>query len=210
MSVDSSHPHPGLGSLPGEVGGEVKPRDVQGKLAFLMMGSGYVGSGYVGTSERPAPVSSNLDTSSLLRRNILNQPSQKPEIHQLPSPLSPQTALYSEPPAKLLAIAWAPCLRQELVSEGAVRPGWVYAATPPLLYPQGQPESLRTGEDRAASHPGEGQEAWRRLTPGVFGDRMCLFLFKVSRLKDPLGSRLLVQGTCSPLLASIPWGPYTC
>lgn len=79
----------------------MKPGDAQGELAFLM-----TGVGYVGTSERPAPVSSNLGPSSLLRRNILNPPSQPPETHQLPSPLSPQAALLSEPPAKLLAIAW--------------------------------------------------------------------------------------------------------
>lgn len=47
--------------------------------------------------------------------------------------------------------------------------------------------------------------------PEVFGDMMCLFLLKVLRLKDSLGSHLLGQGTSSPLLAFNPLGgSYTC
>lgn len=42
-------------------------------------------------------------------------------------------------------------------------------------------------EDRAASHPGEGQESWRVLMPEVFGDMMCLFFLRVPRLKDAPG-----------------------
>lgn len=84
------------------------------ELAFPM------GLGYVGTAKRPALASFNPDTRGLLRRNLLDQPSQKPGTHQLPSPsLSPPAALLS---SKLVAIAWASCLRQELVSEGSVQP----------------------------------------------------------------------------------------
>lgn len=42
--------------------------------------------------------------------------------------------------------------------------------------------------------------------PEAFWDRMCSFLFKVSRLKDPIGVCPLVRGACSPLLAFIPLG----